>query len=78
MKHNIYLIKDVARLSGLSIYTIKYYLKLRLIKEIGRSAETSFRYFDDATIESLKDIIEHRKNKVSLRKIKELISLKVK
>ena len=53
---NIYLIKDLARLSGHTIYTIKYYLNLGIIKEIGRSPETSFRYFDDVVLERLKEI----------------------
>ena len=70
---NIYLLKDIAHLSGLSVYTIKYYLTLGLIKETGRSPETNFRYFDDTTLERLKRIREYRKNKKSLRKIKNLI-----
>lgn len=73
MSINIYLIKDVARQTGLSVHTIKYYLKLGLVKEFGRSKETNFRYFDDATIERLRQIIDYRKKKVSLRKIKEII-----
>lgn len=69
MKENIYLIKDVARISGLSTYTVKYYLKLGLIEEAGRSPETNFRYFNDATIERLNEIRKLRKDKLSLRKI---------
>lgn len=70
---NIYLIKDLSRLSGLSVYTIKYYLKLGLIKEISRSPETNFRYFDDSTVEELKRIIALRRKKVSLGKIRDII-----
>jgi DNA-binding transcriptional MerR regulator len=70
---NIYLIKDLARATGLSIYTIKYYLNLGLIKEIGRSPETSFRYFDDSTVEGLKKIISYKKENVSLGKILEIL-----
>lgn len=73
MRTNIYLIKDVARLSGLSVYTIKYYIKLGLIQEIGRSPETNFRYFDDTTLGRLKEIREYRRKKVSLDKIKNLL-----
>ena len=68
---NIYLIKDLSRLSGLSVYTIKYYLKLGLIKEISRSQETNFRYFDDSTVEELSKIIAMRREKLSLKKIGE-------
>jgi len=70
---NIYLLKDVARRSGLSVYTVKYYLKLGLIKEIGRSPETGFRYFDDSTVRRLEQIRSHRRNKLSINKIKSLI-----
>lgn len=73
MRTSIYLIKDIARLSGLSVYTVKYYLKLGLIKEVGRSPETNFRYFDDTTLENLKTIRSYRKNRISLNKIKELM-----
>ena len=69
MTANVYLIKDVARLSGLSIYTVKYYLKLGLIGETGRSPETNFRYFDDSTLRRLAEIRKLRKDKISLKKI---------
>ena len=71
---NIYLIKDLSRLSGLSVYTIKYYLKLGLVKEISRSQETNFRYFNDSTLEALKRIIALRHEKVPLKKIQDIIS----
>ncbi len=67
---NIYLTKDLARLSGHSIHTIKYYLKIGLIKEVSRSPETRFRYFDDSTIDLLKRIRELRKQNKSIREIK--------
>ncbi len=70
---NIYLIKDLAGLTGYSIYTLKYYLKIGLIKEIGRSNETNFRYFDDATVELLKKIRKLRLEKKSIKEIKETL-----
>lgn len=69
----IYLIKDLARLSGHSIHTVKYYLNLDLIKEIGRSPETSFRYFDDTVLERLKKIRALRRQRRTLAEIKELL-----
>lgn len=74
--HNLYLVKDLARMTGLSIDTIKFYLKIRLISEVGRSPETNFRYFDDTTIDQLKKIIELRRSKRSIREIQELLELK--
>ena len=67
---NIYLIKDLARLAGYSIHTIKFYLKIGLIKERSRSPETRYRYFDDSTIELLKRIHSLRKESKSLKEIK--------
>lgn len=68
---NIYLIKDLARISGHSVHTIKYYLKIGLIKEFGRSPETRFRYFDDSTLELLKKIRAYRKQNKSIQEIKD-------
>jgi len=67
---NLYLIKDIARLTGLSIDTVKFYLKIGLISEIGRSPETNFRYFDDSTVETLNKIIRMRKQKFPIQEIR--------
>ncbi len=74
--HNLYLVKDLARLSGLSIDTVKYYLKIDLISETGRSPETNFRFFDDSTVGRLSEIISLRRRKNSIKKIKELLNVK--
>ena len=70
---NIYMLKDVARLSGQSIHTVKFYLKRGLIQEIGRSPETRFRYFDDSTLHRLQDIRALRKQRKSLAQIQRLL-----
>mgnify|MGYP001574893361 CR=1 FL=1 len=69
----LYMIKDVARLSGYSIYTLKFYLKLGLMQEIGRSPETRFRYFDDSTLNRLAHIRTLRKQGKGLSEIKHLL-----
>ncbi|MBI5024788.1 MAG: MerR family transcriptional regulator [Candidatus Omnitrophica bacterium] len=66
---NIYLLKDLAKLSGHSTHTLKYYLRLGLFKEIGRSPATNFRYFDDTSCERLKRIRRLQKEKYSLKEI---------
>jgi DNA-binding transcriptional MerR regulator len=71
----VYLIKDLARLSGQTVYTLKYYLNIGLIKEVGRSPETNFRYFDDTTIDRLKKIREFRKENKSIAEIKEILEM---
>ena len=68
-----YLIKDLARFSGHTIYTVKYYLNLGIIKEIGRSPETNFRYFDNSTLNRLQKIRSFRKENKSLAEIKEIL-----
>ena len=70
----VYMIKDVARLSGHSIYTLKFYLKLGILKEVGRSPETRFRYFDDSTLERLMSIRALRKEGKSLAEIRQLLA----
>jgi len=70
----VYLVKDLAKFSGLSVDTVKYYLKLGLIKEVERSPATNFRYFDDSTLKRLAQIREMRKKNVSLLKIKESLN----
>ena len=70
---NVYLIKDLSRLSGYSVYTLKYYLKLELISESGRSPETRFRDFDNATLERLARIRALRKERKSLMEIQQLV-----
>lgn len=75
MKTNsIYLLKDISRLSGQSIHTVKYYLKIGLLKESGRSPETNFRYFNDDSLTQLNRIRELRKQGLSLLNIKKSIS----
>lgn len=71
---NVYLIKDLSRLSGHSVYTIKFYLKLGLLREAGRSVATGFRYFTDDTVEQLSRIRAWRKEDRSLAEIQQLLS----
>ncbi len=73
--NQIYLIKDLAYLSGLSVYTIKYYLKLGLIREIGKTPRSNFRYFDNSTLNNLKTIRDLRIHGHSLAAIKEELNL---
>ena len=70
---NIYLVKDLSRLSGHSVHTIKFYLKLGLIRETGRSPQTRFRYFDDSTLARLSQIRAWRKEQRSLADIRVLL-----
>ena len=68
-----YMLKDVSRLSGHSIHTIKFYLKIGLIQETGRSQETRFRFFGQETLDRLNHIRTLRKEHKSLSQIKLLL-----
>ncbi len=70
----IYLIKDVARITGHSIHTLKYYLKIGLIKEVSRSPGTNFRYFDNSTVQQLTKIRQLRLQDKSIKEIKNIFS----
>ena len=72
---SVYLIKDLARLSGQSVHTIKFYLKLGLIQEAGRSPQTRFRFFDNSTVSRLSQIRAWRKERKSLADIARLLSV---
>ncbi len=71
---NVYLLKDLAQFSGQSIHTIKYYLKIGLIKEVGRSPETRFRYFDNSTLKRLVQIRKLRKQNKSIKELQEMFN----
>ncbi len=71
---NVYLIKDLSRLSGHSVHTLKFYLNLGLIQETGRSPETRFRYFDDTTLSQISRIRAWRKQQKSLAEIARLLA----
>ncbi|MEW5758171.1 MAG: MerR family transcriptional regulator [Candidatus Omnitrophota bacterium] len=67
----LYLIKDLARESGYSLHTIKFYLKIGLIKEAGRSFGSNYRYFNQGTLSLLKLIRELRRKGKSIKEIKD-------
>ncbi len=71
---NFYLIKDLAHKTGYSVYTLKYYLKLGLIHESGRSPETRFRCFDEETIAQLAKIRALRRSGQSLAAIRKQLT----
>ena len=73
VEKKIYLVKDIARSSGLSIHTVKYYLKIGLLREMGRSPETNFRYFDETAVQRLEKICALRREGRTIREIQSLV-----
>ena len=66
---NIYMIGDLARHTKYSIDTLNYYLRIGLIKEVGRSERSNYRYFDDSTVKQIKRIQELRMQKVPVKEL---------
>ena len=64
------LVKDLAQLSGLSVYTVEFYLKKGLLKESGRGPFTHYRYFNDQAVQRLKQIRELRMQGMNLADIR--------
>ena len=68
-----YLVKDLARANGLSVHTVKFYLRIGLLHEVGRSPATNFRYFDDDTLTRLEKICAFRREGKTIREIQSLV-----
>ncbi len=69
-----YLVKDLAHITGHSIDTIKYYLKIGLVKETGKTPSTNFRYFDENTVKILQKIRALRTEGKSIAGIREILT----
>lgn len=67
--HSIYLLKDLAAVSGYTTHTLKFYLRVGLIKEIGRTKVTNVRYFDDSSHRRLQQIRRWRQQNLTLKQI---------
>lgn len=70
----LFLVKDLARATGHSTNTVKFYLWHGLLREVARSPYTNFRFFDEGAVARLKKIREMRKKGRSLRDIKESLN----
>jgi DNA-binding transcriptional MerR regulator len=68
----IYMISDLASVTGLSRHTLNFYLKLGLIEESGRT-ESNYRFFDQTVVDRLHRIICLRYKGLTLQQIKALL-----
>ena len=68
----IYMISDLASVTGLSRYKLNFYLKLGLIEEYGRT-ESNYRFFDQTVVDRLRRIICLRQKDFTLQQIKALL-----
>ena len=69
----IYLIGDLARETDLSIDTLNYYLRIKLIKEAARSPRNNYRLFDDKTVQRIEKIKDLRLKNVPIKMIQKKI-----
>ena len=68
----IYMISDLASVTGLSRHTLNFYLNLGLIEESGRT-ESNYRFFDQTVVDRLHRIIYLRHKGLTLQQIKALL-----
>ncbi len=68
----LYMISDLASVTGMSRHTLNFYLKLGLIEESGRT-ESNYRFFDQTVVDRLHHIIRLREDRHSLKQIKALL-----
>ena len=66
------MISDLAATTGLSRYTLNFYIKLGLVEESGRT-ESNYRFFDQAVVDRLHRIITLRQEGYTLQQIKALL-----
>jgi len=64
------MISDLARVTGLSIDTLNYYLRIGLLAETGRFSRNGYRYFDEIALSRLRRIMDWRSEGQSIREIK--------
>lgn len=69
----MYLISELATRTELSIDAINYYIRIGLIKEKARLPDTNYRLFDDSTVAVLRTIYKLRREKHSLKKIRQIL-----
>ena len=65
----VMLISDLASRTGLSIYTINYYIGLGLIRETACAERSGYRLFNQETVKSLHKIMEMRRRRVPIKEI---------
>jgi len=70
----IYLVKDLARATGHSVYTVEHYLRKGLLKEFGRGPHTNYRYFNERTVSRLRKIRELRIEGKGLEEIRAILA----
>ncbi len=66
-------VKEVSKLTGVSIRTLQYYDKIGLLKPAGHT-ESGYRMYDDTSLKQLQQILLFRELEFPLKEIKEIMA----
>lgn len=66
-------ISEIAKLTGVSVRTLHYYDEIGLLKPAETDEYTGYRFYDEASIEKLKQILYYREMDFSLKEISMLL-----
>ena len=67
-------IKEFAKLTGVSVRTLHYYDEIGLLKPACVDRVTGYRYYDDASLLRMQEILFYRELDFSLKRIKDILS----
>ncbi|MDE7270301.1 MAG: MerR family transcriptional regulator [Acetatifactor sp.] len=65
-------VKEISRLTGISVRTLHYYDEIGLLKPTDKS-EAGYRLYDDKALEALQEILFFREFDISLKEIKAIM-----
>ena len=67
-------IKDLAKLSGVSVRTLHYYDEIGLLKPSFIDEQNGYRYYDEKSLERMQEILFYRELDFPLKTITEILS----
>lgn len=65
---------EIAKRTGVSVRTIQYYDRIGLLKPVEINQQTGYRYYNDASVDKLKEILYYKGLDFPLKEIPALIS----
>lgn len=67
-------IKEFAELTGVSVRTLHYYDEIGLLKPSGVDAQNGYRFYDEESLERMREILFYRELDFSLKTIAKILS----
>ncbi len=68
-----YRIGEFSRIAGLSVKTLRFYHECGLLEPVRISGETGYRYYDEASLDRARVILELRALDFSIKEVKEML-----